>query len=244
MNRDYSEGLARALFEEAGDALFLFEPQTDRLLDVNPVAERLTGFPRSGAAPAAGDVPVPLRRPGRHEAPAAGLPRDDALPFAGRLLPAHPRGRRLDPVNLTVARLHVEPRTLALITARDVSDRKRVEEALAQRAQPAPRPDGPPARPHLRQGRAKSVSHGQRRHGPDARRPKPGAGPGQDRLRLPAARAGRAVPRRRAGHPPNGQAAAQRRGTADRRGRPEQMAADHQGAAARRDGRRRRAWSA
>src|SRR5262249_55717300 len=33
--------LARALFEESGDALFLFEPEADELVAVNPVAERL-----------------------------------------------------------------------------------------------------------------------------------------------------------------------------------------------------------
>src|SRR5262245_51168370 len=46
MNPYPIEGLAEALFEEAGDALFLFDPDTDQLLDVNPMAERLTGFPR------------------------------------------------------------------------------------------------------------------------------------------------------------------------------------------------------
>ena len=44
MNQIYTEGLAQALFEEAGDALFLFEPESDRLVDVNRTAERLTGM--------------------------------------------------------------------------------------------------------------------------------------------------------------------------------------------------------
>src|SRR3954468_6370353 len=38
--------LAHALFEEAGDALFLFDPDSEQLLDVNPMAVRLTGFSR------------------------------------------------------------------------------------------------------------------------------------------------------------------------------------------------------
>ena len=37
---------ARALFEESGDALFLFDPDTETVLDVNPMAQRLTGFSR------------------------------------------------------------------------------------------------------------------------------------------------------------------------------------------------------
>ena len=39
--------LARALFEEIGDALFLLDPDTDRLIEVNPTALRLTGFTRA-----------------------------------------------------------------------------------------------------------------------------------------------------------------------------------------------------
>src|SRR5262249_16379936 len=37
--------LARTLFEESGDALFLFDPDSGELLDANPTAQRLSGFP-------------------------------------------------------------------------------------------------------------------------------------------------------------------------------------------------------
>ena len=47
MNPHKQTELAQALFEESGDALFLLDPETDRLLDVNPVALRMTGFSRS-----------------------------------------------------------------------------------------------------------------------------------------------------------------------------------------------------
>src|SRR5438445_4151944 len=40
------EGLTDALFREAGDALFLFEPETGEVLEVNPTAQRLSGFSR------------------------------------------------------------------------------------------------------------------------------------------------------------------------------------------------------
>ena len=132
MNKNYTEGLAWALFEEAGDALFLFDPQTDRLLDVNPVAERLTGFPR----------PELLRLPATYlfrYGGQGGMRRlqqacHETMAFHsqdGFYLRTYEDGVWIA-VNLTVARLHVEPQTLALITARDVSDRKRVEEALAR----------------------------------------------------------------------------------------------------------------
>jgi PAS domain S-box-containing protein len=38
--------LARALFEESGDALFLIDPATSTCVDANPVAVRLSGFSR------------------------------------------------------------------------------------------------------------------------------------------------------------------------------------------------------
>src|ERR1700676_1214879 len=49
MNTDQNhiKGLGKSLFQEAGDALFLFDPDTDRLLAVNPMAERLTGLTRA-----------------------------------------------------------------------------------------------------------------------------------------------------------------------------------------------------
>ena len=47
-SQDQAE-LARALFEESGDAMFLLEPETDQLVDVNSVAVRLTGFTQIAA---------------------------------------------------------------------------------------------------------------------------------------------------------------------------------------------------
>jgi PAS domain-containing protein len=36
--------MSRTLFEESSDALFLFDPETEQLLDANPMAQRLSGF--------------------------------------------------------------------------------------------------------------------------------------------------------------------------------------------------------
>jgi PAS domain-containing protein len=47
MISDISDEPAKTLFEEAGDALFLIEPQSDRLVATNTAAERLTRFSRS-----------------------------------------------------------------------------------------------------------------------------------------------------------------------------------------------------
>jgi PAS domain S-box-containing protein len=116
--------LAQALFEEAGDALFLFDPDDDRLLDVNATALRLSGFTRPDLL----RIPVTSlyrfegtggRARMRHASQETGI-------FHGQdgfLL----RTRADDvwiPVNLTITRLHVKPKTLALITARDVREQR------------------------------------------------------------------------------------------------------------------------
>jgi PAS domain S-box-containing protein len=122
--------LAQTLFEEAGDALFLFDPDDGRLVEVNPMAQRLSR----------------MSRPALLKESVETLFRSDAQGGIGKLQRAYRNtgvfhsqdgyylqqrdtGRWL-PVNLTVSRLHVRPKTLGLITARDVSDRKRSESLL------------------------------------------------------------------------------------------------------------------
>ncbi len=132
MNANDSEGLARALFVEAGDALFLFDPQTDQLLDVNPMAERLTGFPRAEM----------LRLPATYLFRYGGKGGMQRLRQAcHETMVFHAQDgfylrNRQDgvwiPVNLTVTRLHVQPRTLALITARDVRERHEAQARLQE----------------------------------------------------------------------------------------------------------------
>jgi PAS domain S-box-containing protein len=114
--------LAEALFEEAGDALFLFDPETDQVLQVSRVAEQLTGFSRQELL--AMQATSLFRHGGRARAPVQSAAARTGVFHSqeGYSL----RTRRPDvwiPVNLTISRLHVRPRTLALITARDVRER-------------------------------------------------------------------------------------------------------------------------
>src|SRR5258708_25885197 len=46
MTTEEITGLGQSLFTEAGDGLFLYEPDTEQLVDVNPMAERLIGLTR------------------------------------------------------------------------------------------------------------------------------------------------------------------------------------------------------
>jgi PAS domain S-box-containing protein len=122
--------LGRTLFEESGDALFLFDPETEQLLDANPMAQRLGGFTRADLLGFC--VPDLFRS----EAP-GGL---DRLQLAYRntglfysqdgFLLRHAREGVWVPVNLTITRLHTDGRTLGLVAARDVTERKAAEDAL------------------------------------------------------------------------------------------------------------------
>jgi len=123
MKTDNLEGLARALFDESGDALFLFDPDTDELIDVNPLAEKLTGFPRDELLRKSATYMFRFGGKGgkkrlREAASKTGVFHSQE----GYFLRTSQDGLWL-PVNLTVNRLHVRPKTLALITARDVRER-------------------------------------------------------------------------------------------------------------------------
>jgi PAS domain S-box-containing protein len=122
MNKFKTEELAQALFEEAGDALFLFDPDTDQLLNANSMAQHLSGF----------------SKPELIGMPATYLFRSGTKGGLSRLRQATQKTgffhsqegfflrNQQDgvwvPVNLTVSRLHVKPKTLGLITARDIRE--------------------------------------------------------------------------------------------------------------------------
>jgi two-component system CheB/CheR fusion protein len=122
---------ARSLFREANDAFFLFDPRTRRIVDLNPAALRMTGLEK--------DAACLLRLEDLFAgADAGGLERlNQALDRTGFF---HSRegyylrrpSREDLPVNLSVSRIHTDPETVGLVVVRDISDRKRAEEALKQ----------------------------------------------------------------------------------------------------------------
>ncbi|HXG11868.1 MAG TPA: PAS domain S-box protein [Gemmataceae bacterium] len=129
MNRPDLRDLGPALFDEAGDALFLLDPDTEQILDVNPVGLRLTGFSREEL----------LRLPatylfhfegkgGRQRLHQAAAKTGVFHSQEGFYLRTNRDGVWV-PVNLTIARLHIKPKTVALITARDIREQR---EAHAQ----------------------------------------------------------------------------------------------------------------
>jgi PAS domain S-box-containing protein len=129
MDRLQQEEFARSLFRESNDALFLFDPNDHHLVDVNPVALRLTGFSRKE-----------VRNLKVWEL--ISSPESDGL---DRLVAAYQKtgffhsresyflkvkhGSAI-PVSVSVSRIHTKPNPLGLATVRDVREARRALEGL------------------------------------------------------------------------------------------------------------------
>jgi two-component system, cell cycle sensor histidine kinase and response regulator CckA len=116
--------LSVTLFEEAGDALFLFDPDTEEIYDVNPMAQRLSGFSRAELRRLQITYLFRSEQQGglqrlRHAYKKTGIFHSQE----GFLL-RHQQEELWIPVNLTVTRLHGEPKTLGLVTARDIREHR------------------------------------------------------------------------------------------------------------------------
>ncbi|QEL14599.1 PAS domain S-box protein [Limnoglobus roseus] len=116
---------ARALFEENGDALLFIDPETDVILEANETALRLTGLLKPELIGARATDLLRLEQGSREK--------DRLRGAAGKTTLFHGKGgfqmRIKDqpgwlPVTVTVTRLHVRPKTLALYTVRDDSERR------------------------------------------------------------------------------------------------------------------------
>ncbi len=124
MTDTYWPELAGTLFEEAGDALFLFDPDSEQLREVNPMAQRLSGFARREL------LDMKITYLFRSEADGGVARLRQAFQRTGLFHSQegfwlrHKEDGHWVPVNLTVNRLHVEPHPLGIITARDISERR------------------------------------------------------------------------------------------------------------------------
>ena len=123
--------VARCLFRESNDALFIFAPRNHRVVDVNPVALRLTGFDKEAAcgkwlhelftSPDPGGLPRLIEAYRR-----TGFYHSREGYFLGRAA-----GPPI-PVNVSVSRIHIEPEPLGLVVARDITDRIAAQERLRE----------------------------------------------------------------------------------------------------------------
>ncbi len=122
--------LAVTLFEESGDALFLFDPASEAMIDVNPMAERLSGYPYADLLRMQVMYLFRSTSPGGVHRLRHAFQRTGLFHSQEDFLLRHQKDGVWVPVNLTVTRLHARPRTLGLITVRDISERKRFETSL------------------------------------------------------------------------------------------------------------------
>ena len=125
-------GLAEALFNESPDALFLFDPQSDRLENINEMALRLSGFGRNELMQLPATSLFRFQgKGGRAQLQRAANKSCIFHSRVGYFLRTREDGVWL-PVNLSIARLHLPNKTMALLTARDLSEQRAAETALRE----------------------------------------------------------------------------------------------------------------
>jgi PAS domain S-box-containing protein len=129
MDGQRHEEFARSLFRESNDALFLFDPRDHRLVDINPVALRLTGLSRRSARSL--KVWELLSSPDTD-----GLERlMEAYQRTGFFHSRESYFLKVQegppiPVSVSVSRIHTKPDPLGLATVRDIRESRRALEGL------------------------------------------------------------------------------------------------------------------
>ncbi len=123
------EELVQTLFEESADGVFLFDPDSERLVDVNPAVVRLSGFRRQEFLGRPVSHFLRSEMPDGLQALRQGFRKTGAFTSQEGFLLRTTREGVWIPLNLSITRLHVRPRPLGLITARDVREQR---EAYAQ----------------------------------------------------------------------------------------------------------------
>ena len=118
-----SETKHRALFESIADTVFLIDQKTGNILDVNPAASRQYGFDHDefilmNAAEVSAEPEQTIRAINR---PVGIIP----------LRYHHRKDGSIFPVELTASTFELQGKTIIIATARDITERKRAEDALA-----------------------------------------------------------------------------------------------------------------
>lgn len=129
MSKYHGDELSVTLFEEAGDALFLFDPESEQLLDANPMALRLTGCTRAQLLRTQISYLFRAEMQGGLQRLRQAYRKTGVFHAQDGFFLRHQNEGTWVPVNLTVTRLHARPKPLGLVTARDVRESR---ELLAQ----------------------------------------------------------------------------------------------------------------
>jgi PAS domain S-box-containing protein len=125
-----SEYKYRQLFESLGDAAFLIDMETGRIIDTNPQAEVLLGRPR---AQIPGMIENELYSPKRKRAEAQAMlsAGDGQHRFESNVLR---KNGEIVPTSVSVSELELYDRPLLLTLFQDITDRRRSEEKIQEQA--------------------------------------------------------------------------------------------------------------
>lgn len=122
-----SEAYFHALFDQAGDAIFI-QDLHDAIIDANPRACDMLGYTREALLQlTVADLRAPERRGIAGQVIKTELAQHNGLPFEG--IDMRKDGRRV-PVEITTSPLRVGERDLAFSIVRDITERKELEERL------------------------------------------------------------------------------------------------------------------
>ena len=128
--------IGQAIFKESPDALFLFDPDTDQVLEVNPAAVTLSGFTREQLLRAPATYWIRFSGSGQ----GAEQRLRQAAAHTGKFFSHDGYYLRTSkdnvwiPVHLSISRLHIQPKTIALMTARDIRPQRDADEQLRRQA--------------------------------------------------------------------------------------------------------------
>ncbi len=121
-----SESRYRALFEQSNDAIFLEDPETDRIIDANRRAAELMGYSREQLL----EMQVSNLQAPEVRRNVSGVLREEISQYGNRTFEGmnlHADGHRI-PVEITNTWLTDQGTALILSIMRDITERKRVEE--------------------------------------------------------------------------------------------------------------------
>ena len=122
--------LFRKLLENSSDAIFIVDPKDGAFLDVNETACRRLGYPRKTLLlMGVPDIQAIARAPGDWEKLRARIAASETLLIEGRHVRAD--GSSF-PVEVGINRAEIEGREYVLASARDITERKKMEEALKE----------------------------------------------------------------------------------------------------------------